>query len=195
VGIVGSTGSGKSTLLNILMGLLHPTSGKLIVDGENIDYISSISWRKKIAYVPQDIFLSDATIAENIALGTPSNKIDFERVYKAAKMASIYEDIVKWPEGFNTRVGERGVNLSGGQKQRIGISRALYKNPEVLIFDEATSALDNKTENNVMQSIDSLENHLTIIMVAHRLETLRNCNIIIELDKGSCKSIKTNNGI
>jgi len=193
VGIVGSTGSGKSTLLNLLMGLLHPTSGKLFVDDENIDFSTSISWRKKIAYVPQDIFLSDATIAENIALGTPMANIDLVRVHESAKMASIYDDIVKWPEGFNTRVGERGVNLSGGQKQRIGISRALYKNPEVLIFDEATSALDMKTETDVMHSIDTLDNHLTIIMVAHRLETLRNCNIIIELDKGSCKSIKTNN--
>lgn len=192
VGIVGSTGSGKSTLLNLLMGLLHPTSGKLIVDGENIDYSSSISWRKKIAYVPQDIFLSDATIAENIALGTPLANIDLELVYESAKMASIYDDIIKWPEGFNTRVGERGVNLSGGQKQRIGISRALYKKPEVLIFDEATSALDMKTENEVMNSIDSLDKHLTIIMVAHRLETLRNCNLIIELDKGACKSVKSN---
>jgi len=193
VGIVGSTGSGKSTFLNVLMGLLSPTSGRLLVDSENIDYSTSISWRQKIAYVPQDIFLSDATIAENIALGTPLENIDFERIQQSAKLASIYDDIIKWPDGFKTRVGERGVNLSGGQKQRIGISRALYKNPEVLIFDEATSALDMKTENDVMQSIDSLDKHFTIIMVAHRVDTLRNCNIIIELDKGTCKSIKTNN--
>lgn len=187
VGIIGTTGSGKSTCLNILMGLLTPTHGKLMVDNEVIDFESDVSWRKKIAYVPQDIFLSDASLSDNIALGIPTNEVDQEKVERATKLASIYNDIIKWPDGFNTRVGERGVNLSGGQKQRIGIARALYKEPEVLILDEATSALDMKTEEEVMKAIESQKSNLTIIMVAHRIDTLKNCDMIIELEKGICK--------
>lgn len=195
VGVVGTTGSGKSTFLNILMGLLTPTTGKLTVDNEIIDLESDISWRKKIAYVPQDIFLSDASLTENIALGIPLEQIDQQKVEKATQLASIYNDIIKWSDGFKTRVGERGINLSGGQKQRIGIARALYKQPEVLIFDEATSALDMKTEQEVMKAIESLNSNLTIIMVAHRVDTLQNCDMIIELEKGHCKKIEFKNGL
>jgi len=187
VGIIGSTGSGKSTLLNIIMGLLIPNVGNLQIDNELIDENLVLSWRKKIAYVPQEIFLNDSSIYENIALGVDLNKIDHDRVKKVSKSAMIYNDIISWSDGFKTKVGERGVNISGGQKQRIGLARALYRQPELLILDEATSALDYKTEREVMKAVESLSKNLTVIIVAHRLETLKNCDMIIELNNDNVK--------
>jgi len=189
VGIIGSTGSGKSTFINILMGLLVPTEGNILIDDEIIDNDSVFSWREKIAYVPQDIFLCDASIIENIALGVPKEQIDMELIIKSAKLAAIYEDISSWVSGFDTRVGERGINLSGGQKQRIGIARALYRNPDVLILDEATSALDLNTENQIITALESVNQRMTIIMIAHRLDTLKNCSLIIKIVKGAAVQV------
>lgn len=184
VGIVGTTGSGKSTLLDILMGLLTPTSGAFIVDEKNIDATSAISWQKNIAHVPQAIYLSDGSFAENIALGVPREQIDMERVKKAAREAQIADVIEANPEGYNAMVGERGIRLSGGQRQRVGIARALYKKAKVLVLDEATSALDNETEEAVMNAIESLHDELTILIVAHRLSTLKKCDFVISLKDG-----------
>ena len=184
VGIIGSTGSGKSTALDLLMGLLEPTCGKMVVDGRPLDHTNQRPWQRTVAHVPQSIFLSDASIAENIAFGIPPNEIDLARVRKAAQQARIADFIESRPEGYGALVGERGVRLSGGQRQRIGIARALYKNASVLIFDEATSALDEKTEKAVMQAIEGLSKNLTLLIITHRLSTLKNCDVIIKLEKG-----------
>jgi len=184
LGIIGSTGSGKSTLTDILMGLLHPNAGSFLVDDIIITESNKFGWQSKLAHVPQSIFLTDSSIAENIALGVPPDEIDFDLVQRAAKQAQIHGTISAWPNKYNTIVGERGVRISGGQRQRIGIARALYKKAPVIIFDEATSALDSSTEASVMQSIASLNQDLTIIIVAHRLTTLKNCSNIIELSNG-----------
>ena len=189
VGFIGTTGSGKSTLLDILMGLLYPTQGRLLVDDHIVDENNCRSWQKRIAHVPQFIFLADLSILENIAFGVPANEIDFARATDAAKMAQIAETIESWPEGYQTVVGERGVRLSGGQRQRIGIARALYKNADVIVFDEATSALDSETEEAVMRSIESLSSGLTVVMVAHRLSTLKNCTHIVDLSQGRVRRI------
>jgi len=183
LGIVGTTGCGKSTLLDIIMGLLSPTQGKLLVDGQTITKENCPAWQKKIAHVPQAIYLSDNSIAQNIAFGVRPEEIDLERVKKVAAQAQILDIIQSWPEHFDTLVGERGVRLSGGQRQRIGIARALYKEADVIVFDEATSALDNDTEETLIQTIESLRKDITILMIAHRLTTLRNCTQIIELGK------------
>lgn len=185
VGIVGSTGSGKSTVLDLLMGLLAANEGALLIDGKPIETDDQVrAWQKSIAHVPQTIFLTDATLAENIAMGVPLAKIDFERVRRVAHQARLSDFIEGRSDGYNAMVGERGVRLSGGQRQRIGIARALYKQADVLIFDEATSALDNTTEQSVMDAIDSLDRNLTIIMVAHRLSTVKRCDVIYELEMG-----------
>jgi ABC-type bacteriocin/lantibiotic exporter with double-glycine peptidase domain len=184
IGLIGTTGSGKSTLLDILMGLLHPSEGTLEVDGEAINSISSLGWQTRIAHVPQSVYLSDANVAENIAFGVPSELIDINRVREVAARAQIAETIDRMPLGYETLVGERGVRLSGGQRQRIGIARALYRKADVLIFDEATSALDNQTEIAVMQAIEALGRDLTVLIVAHRLTTLKQCDAIIELSCG-----------
>ena len=189
VGIIGTTGSGKSTLLDIVMGLLQPTGGVLIIDDEIVTSVNQRSWQAHIAHVPQAIFLADSTIEENIAFGVPKNQIDHKRVRQAAQQAQLTESIQKWPDKYQTYVGERGVRLSGGQRQRIGIARALYKQADVIIFDEATSALDNETEQAVMQSIESLSKDLTILIIAHRLTTIKNCTQIIELGEGVIKKI------
>ena len=191
VGIVGATGGGKSTLLDIVMGLLSPTEGRTEVDGQTIDAMHQRAWQLHIAHVPQAIFLADSSIAENIAFGVTKNNIDFERVKLAAQQAQIADVIEAWPLKYQTFVGERGIRLSGGQRQRIAIARALYKQADVIIFDEATSALDNETEHAVMQAIDSLSNDLTIIIIAHRLTTLKNCTQIIELGNGGVKRTGT----
>lgn len=182
IGIVGTTGGGKSTLLDILMGLLEPTHGALIVDGEIIEGDKYLAWRQSIAQVPQAIFLADATFAENIALGVPINDIQMDRVKRAAHQAKISNLIESRIDGYFTTIGERGVQLSGGQRQRVAIARALYKNASVLILDEATSALDNDTEQEVMSAIDDLDSNLTIIIVAHRVETVKKCDKIIRLE-------------
>jgi ABC-type bacteriocin/lantibiotic exporter with double-glycine peptidase domain len=187
IGFIGSTGSGKSTLLDIVMGLLHPTEGSLAIDGVVITPQNHRAWQAHIAHVPQVIFLADTTIAENIAFGVPPNQIDHDLVQKAAQKAQIAQTIESWDQQYNTLVGERGVRISGGQRQRIGIARALYKQANVIVFDEATSALDNDTEQAVMQAIESMADELTVLIVAHRLSTLKNCTQVIELADGKIK--------
>jgi ABC-type multidrug transport system fused ATPase/permease subunit len=184
VGFIGTTGSGKSTLLDIVMGLLSPTVGSLEIDGRQVDASNLYEWRAHIAHVPQSVYLTDNSVARNIAFGVPPDQIDLSRVKLAAERAQIGDSINRWPDGYDTVVGERGVQISGGQRQRIGIARALYKQADVIIFDEATSALDNETEEAVMQSIDSLSNDLTILIIAHRLSTLRNCSEVVRLEQG-----------
>jgi ATP-binding cassette subfamily B protein len=184
VGLVGSTGAGKSTALDLLMGLLMPTQGELLVDGEPVVGERVRAWQNTIAHVPQSIFLADASLSENIAFGVPRNAIDHDRVRQAARRAQIAEFIESAREGYDARVGERGIRLSGGQRQRIGIARALYKQASVLVFDEATSALDNATEQAVMDAIELLERDLTILLIAHRLSTVRRCDCIVELGGG-----------
>lgn len=191
IGFVGSTGSGKSTLLDIVMGLLHPTSGVIKVDDLEINPLNFRAWQSQVAHVPQAIFLSDATIEENIAFGVPFNEIDRERVRQAAIKAQISDVVESWEGKYKAMVGERGIALSGGQRQRIGIARAFYKKASVLILDEATSALDNHTENRVMKSIEALGGDITVLIVAHRLSTLQNCNRVVELSNGEIKRIGT----
>jgi ABC-type multidrug transport system fused ATPase/permease subunit len=184
VGFVGSTGSGKSTTLDLLMGLLMPCGGRLLVDEEPISGARVRAWQRSIAHVPQSIYLSDSTLAENIAFGVSREKIDLERVRNAARQAQIADFIESRRDGYDALVGERGVRLSGGQRQRIGIARALYKQASVLILDEATSALDNATERSVMDSIDSFDRDLTVLLIAHRLSTVKRCDSIVELTRG-----------
>jgi ATP-binding cassette subfamily B protein len=191
VGFIGATGSGKSTLIDILMGLLPPREGQLLIDGTPVFPDQIRGWQAHLAHVPQAIFLADISIAENIAFGVPPEQIDRERVRAAARQAQIAEAIEGWSEGYDTLVGERGVRLSGGQRQRIGIARALYKRADVIVFDEATSALDNQTEASVMASIESLHPDLTILIVAHRLTTLRGCDLIVELERGGIRRMGT----
>ena len=187
VGFIGATGSGKSTLLDIVMGLLQPTKGAIAIDGQLITLINQRAWQAHIAHVPQAIFLADSTIEENIAFGVPNDRIDHARVQRAAQEAQIADIIETWPKQYQTFVGERGIRLSGGQRQRIGIARALYKQANVLIFDEATSALDNDTEQAVMQAIEDLSEDLTVLIIAHRLTTLKNCTQIVQLGDGGIK--------
>ena len=195
VGFIGTTGSGKSTLLDICMALLEPNDGILAVDGQAITPSNHRSWQAHIAHVPQAIFLSDSSIQENIAFGVPKDKINCQRVRLAAQQAQISDIIETWPKKYETLVGERGIRLSGGQRQRIGIARALYKQADVIVFDEATSALDNETEQAVMESIESLGKDLTILIIAHRLTTLKKCNQIVELSNGKIKRMGTYNEI
>jgi ATP-binding cassette subfamily B protein len=171
------------------MGLLQPTEGDLIIDDKKINERNTQDWQVNIAHVPQHIYLSDGTITDNIAFGVPKDNIDYERVEKSAYNALISNMISELPDKYETRVGERGVQLSGGQRQRIGIARAFYKNANVLIFDEATSALDNSTEHNIMNSIKNLDENLTILIIAHRLSTLKNCDEIVKLNKGQIVNI------
>lgn len=189
IGIIGTTGSGKSTFLDILMGLLEPTTGYLEVDNVRLNFKNKKSWQKHIAHVPQAIFLADVTIEENIAFGVPGEEVDAERVRLAAKYAQIDDVIERLPCKYKTRIGERGIRLSGGQRQRIGIARALYKNADVIIFDEATNALDSKTEQAVIESIFKLNKNFTLIIIAHRLTTLKKCTKIIELEHGKIVQI------
>lgn len=191
VGFIGTTGSGKSTLMDLLMGLLQPSSGQILADNTVLQGIDRLAWQSNIAHVPQTIFLADLSFAENIAFGLPIEKIDWVRVRQAAQQAQIAEFIESSAEGYQTMVGERGVRLSGGQRQRIGIARALYKQARVLVFDEATSALDNETEAAVMESIANLGSDLTIILIAHRLTTLQNCDKVYKLEKGRVVSSGT----
>ncbi len=184
VGFVGRTGSGKSTVLDLLMGLLTPTEGALVVDGRELSGIQLRAWQRSIAHVPQSIYLTDATMAENIAFGVPRDQIDMACLKRAAGQAQISEFIEGRPRSYDELVGERGVKLSGGQRQRIGIARALYKQSSVLIFDEATSALDNTTEQSVMAAIETLDRELTILLIAHRLSTVKRCDMLVELDSG-----------
>ena len=189
IGFIGTTGSGKSTLLDIVMALLQPTEGDMEIDGQIITLANYRAWQDHIAHVPQTIFLADSTVEENIAFGVPGDEIDQSRVNWAATQAQISETIESWSKQYQTLVGERGVRLSGGQRQRIGIARALYKRADIIIFDEATSALDSITEQAVMQSIEGLSEDLTVLMIAHRVTTLKNCTMIVELAGGGVRRI------
>jgi ABC-type multidrug transport system fused ATPase/permease subunit len=185
VGIVGSTGSGKTTTVDIILGLLKAQKGTLEVDGKIIDNQNLRSWQRSIGYVPQHIYLSDGTVAANIAFGENLKNINLDRVEKVSKIANLHDFVVdELPNKYQTTIGERGVRLSGGQRQRIGIARALYHNPKVLVLDEATSALDNETESIVMDSVNNLSEDITIILIAHRLNTVKRCDVIFKLEKG-----------
>lgn len=185
IGVVGGTGAGKTTLADLILGLLNPQSGRLTSDGVVISDDNLRAWQQTVGYVPQEIFLSDASISENIALGISLSEIEMERVTHAARAAQIDTFVrEELPQGYETAVGERGVRLSGGQRQRIGIARALYHDADLIVFDEATSALDNLTESEVMDAISTLPGDKTVLIIAHRLSTVRSCDRIVVMDKG-----------
>ena len=189
VGLVGATGSGKTTLVDIILRLLEPQKGTLEIDGKVISEQNSSAWQKSIGYVPQHIYLTDDTVEANIAFGVKLKDIKKDVVEKVSKIANLHNFVSgELPQQYQTTIGENGVRLSGGQRQRIGIARALYHNPKVLILDEATSALDNQTEKVVMEAVDNLGKDITIIIIAHRLDTVKNCDIIFKLDKGQLVS-------
>ena len=181
IGVIGKTGSGKSTLIDIMMGLLDPTDGTLEVDENVITSSNRRAWQSRIAHVPQNIYLSDSTLEENIAFGIPVEEIDSSLVRRAAISANIDSVVNEWPLKYKTILGERGIRLSGGQRQRIGIARALYKQADVLFLDEATSSVDSTTESSIMKAIEKLGNDVTLIIIAHRITTLKNCSRILEL--------------
>ena len=189
VGIVGSTGSGKTTLVDIILCLLNPDKGNLLIDGIKIQSNNKRSWQKLLGYVPQQIYLSDSSINNNIAFGINNEDIDYEKIKRVAKISNLHNFIInKLPNGYDTVIGERGIKLSGGERQRIGIARALYHDPKVIIFDEATSSLDNITEKAVLKSINELKNKITIIMIAHRLATVKKCDQIYLINNGKLAS-------
>jgi ABC-type multidrug transport system fused ATPase/permease subunit len=190
LGIIGKTGSGKSTLLDIIMGLIEPERGKLLIDGVPITAENNRSWQRHLAHVPQMIFLADTTIAGNIAFGVAPQDIDVNLLRESATKACIAEMIESMPEKYATLVGESGVRLSGGQRQRIGIARALYKKADVIVFDEATSALDSETEREVMSAIENLGDHITLLIVAHRVATLEKCTHFIEVSEACIRPLK-----
>lgn len=192
IGIVGGTGAGKTTLIDIILGLLPVQSGTLSVDETPITAENVRAWQNTIGYVPQEIYLMDADIASNIAFGIPPDQIDIEAVEGAAHIAALHDFVMnELPEGYATKVGERGVRLSGGQRQRIGIARALYNNPSLLVMDEATSALDNITERIVMQAVHNIRSHKTVILIAHRLTTVKECDQIFLMENGRIVSVGT----
>jgi ABC-type multidrug transport system fused ATPase/permease subunit len=192
VGLVGATGSGKTTTVDLILGLLEAQEGTLAVDGQVITEHNKRAWQRKIGYVPQQIYLADDTVAANIAFGIQAKDIDQAAVERASKIANLHEFVVnELPQQYQTTVGERGVRLSGGQRQRIGIARALYHNPQVLILDEATSALDNLTEQAVMEAVHNLGHEITIILIAHRLSSVRQCDQIYLLERGEVKASGT----
>ena len=185
VALVGPSGGGKTTLADIIMGLLEPKTGCMQVDGKKIDAGNIAQWRQNIGYVPQQIYLNDDTVTRNVAYGIPDAEIDFERVKKATRLAAIYDFVVnELPEGFETAIGEKGIRLSGGQRQRIGLARALYNNPDVLILDEATSSLDGITEASISKALNQLAGKKTLIIIAHRITTVKRCDMIYFIDKG-----------
>ena len=192
VGFAGATGSGKTTTVDVILGLLEPEKGSLKIDGQPITAANLSRWQRAIGYVPQYIYLVDDSVAANIAFGLDAKDIDQQAVERVAKIANLHEFVMNdLPQCYATTVGERGVRLSGGQRQRIGIARALYHNPQVLIMDEATSALDNLTEQTVMESVNNLGYDITIILIAHRLSTVRHCDQIYLLDRGEVKASGT----
>jgi HlyD family secretion protein len=184
VGIVGANGSGKTTLVDVIVGLLVPSEGRVAVDGSSLDEANRAAWQSRIAYVPQNMFLLDSSIAQNIALGIPAAEIDRRRLLEAAGLAQLDEFVKKLPAGYDQRVGERGIQLSGGQRQRIGIARALYREATVLVLDEATNALDGLTEQELVGTLGHLRGRYTTILIAHRMSTVRSCDIIFELENG-----------
>ena len=182
---VGPTGAGKTTLVDIILGLLPPQQGRVLIDGVVLDSSNTIKWQRNIGYVPQHIYLSDDTAARNIAFGVPDKQIDWQALEEAARIANIHDFIAdELPQGYETLVGERGIRLSGGQRQRIGIARALYHDPDLLVFDEATSALDGVTEEMVLQAMENAAKMKTLIIIAHRLTTVKNCDMVYLLDRG-----------
>ena len=190
IGIIGKTGSGKSTLLDVILGLLTQSSGEIKIDNNLLTNENIREWQNNIGYVSQNIYLADTTIINNIAFGIKNEEINYERVKEVSKMAQVDEFVSTLEQKYKTSIGERGVRLSGGQRQRLGIARALYHDPQILILDEATSALDNKTELEVMKSIENMAGTRTIIMVAHRLSTIKRCDQIIELENGVLKNVQ-----
>ena len=185
VGLVGSTGSGKTTMVDLILGLLQPVSGKMLVDGNEINLDNLARWQCNLGYVPQHIFLCDDTVIKNIAFGVPDSDINMEDVLRSARIANLHEFVqTELPKGYETEIGERGIRLSGGQRQRIGIARALYRDPSVLIMDEATSALDGVTEKAVMEALHTLSGEKTIILIAHRLTTVKDCDMSYHLEHG-----------
>jgi ABC-type multidrug transport system fused ATPase/permease subunit len=188
VGIIGSSGSGKTTLMNLLLGFWQPTNGQICIDGTPLDASTLVSWRDKIGYVQQEVYLLDGTLAENVAFGEELDKIDLQKLEESLRQASLWEFIQTQPEGTATMIGERGTKLSGGQRQRVGIARALYSDATILFFDEATSALDTQTEEEITESIRQLsDKNLTLVVIAHRLSTLKYCDRIIELVEGGVR--------
>lgn len=189
VAFVGSTGSGKSTLIDLIAGLLFPNSGTINIDHQPLNRESAADWQSLIAYVPQEVFLFDDTIARNVAIGQTDEEIDYERLKKVTQLADIYDFISQeQKDGFHTQIGEKGIRLSGGQRQRLGLARALYRNPQVLILDEATSALDSITERGIIESLHALPADLTTIIIAHRLSSVRHADCIYVLHEGKIKS-------
>jgi ABC-type multidrug transport system fused ATPase/permease subunit len=185
VGIIGESGSGKSTLVDIALGLLQLDEGALWVDGKKIgDEMSQSSWQKMVGYVPQEIYLTDDTLRSNVAFGVDPEKVDDERVWQCLEDASLHQFIRGLPLELDTMMGERGTRLSGGQRQRVGIARALYSDPSFIVFDEATSSLDSETEQSVMQTVRDLQKTKTFLIVAHRLSTLKNCDVIYKIKDG-----------
>jgi ABC-type multidrug transport system fused ATPase/permease subunit len=190
IGIIGSSGSGKSTFIDLFMGLLKSNFGEIYIDGQLLNQSNLLMWQKKIGHVPQSIYITDDSIAENIAFNIPKEIIDFNKVAWAAKQAQISDYIETLPDKYSTIVGERGGRLSGGQRQRIGIARALYKEAELIIFDEATSALDHETEDSIIDSIKVLSPELTVVIISHKLECLRICDRILEVKDGTLSELK-----
>ncbi len=183
VAFVGPSGAGKTTIVDVLLGLLEPQKGEILVDGKNI-FDSISAWQRNIGYIPQFIYLADDTMRRNIAFALPDDQVDEQKVQRAVEQAQLTELVERLPDGLDTVIGERGARLSGGQRQRIGIARALYHDPQVLVMDEATSALDNITEQQIIQAIDTLKGERTIVMIAHRLTTVMNCDVLYMMENG-----------
>lgn len=183
VGLIGSSGAGKTTLVDVILGLLQPTEGKVLVDGVDIQQ-GLRGWQNQIGYIPQSIYLCDDTLRGNIAFGIPEEETSEDQVWSAVQSAQLQELVQRLPQGLDTVVGERGVRLSGGQRQRVGIARALYHNPQVLVMDEATAALDNETEAGIMEAVEKLSGEKTLIMIAHRLTTVKNCDCLYLMEQG-----------
>jgi ATP-binding cassette subfamily C protein len=180
---VGSSGAGKTTIVDLILGLLEPDKGEILLDGNDIQQNLS-AWQKTLGYIPQSIYLADETLRSNIAFGIPEEEIDEQKVLNAVQMAQLETLIKQLPDGLDTIIGENGTRLSGGQRQRVGIARALYHDPEVLVMDEATSALDNITEKQITDAIESLKGERTLIMIAHRLTTVKNCDMLYFMEDG-----------
>ena len=190
IGFVGASGAGKSTLMDIILGLLEPTSGKLLINEKNA-FDDIANWQRHIGFVPQQIFVIDDTIRRNIAFAIADNEIDNTRINTVLKLTQLEQFVESLPNGLDTILGEHGTRLSGGQRQRIAIARALYRDPDVLVFDEATSALDNLTELEITRAIETLAGSKTILIVAHRLSTIRTCNKILFMKEGKIRAIGT----
>jgi ABC-type bacteriocin/lantibiotic exporter with double-glycine peptidase domain len=186
VGIVGASGAGKTTIVDVLLGLLKPEGGRILADGVDVN-TNYTGWLRNIGYIPQTIFMTDSTIRKNVAFGVPDDEIDDNKVWQALKEAALDEFVKELPEGLDTEIGERGIRLSGGQRQRIGIARALFEDPEVLVLDEATSALDNDTEAAIMDSINRLHGRKTLVIIAHRLQTIEKCDMVYRVEEGKLK--------